>query len=62
MQEKLYGNLRFFRLSWTLDRTTHAALREYFYSAAIIAKLFQQKKGTHGNLYDLLCTSNLTTL
>ena len=26
MQEKLYGNLRFFRLSWTLDRTAHAIL------------------------------------
>jgi len=26
MQEKLYGNLRFFRLSWTLDRTAHAFL------------------------------------
>ena len=53
MQEKLYGNLRFFRLSWTLDRTAHAILSHfqfyvnYNYGIAIIIMLHKCNAPQH---------------
>ena len=53
MQEKLYGNLRFFRLSWTLDRTAHAILSHfqfyvnYNYGIAIIIMLHKCNAHQH---------------